>query len=514
MGYTLIADPILGAGVKGVDTGRVRLYVWAKDLAAAAGATHFSQISADPVLAGRIAFRKSDAASLWQVDLIGQGTDDIAGIDFNPDIFDQAEFLDGDMVLALRGTAGNTAANGHNLLHGINSYPMVERHDLASTAGADAGISTATVLPPALSIARIGYTTTLSSSTGSLGGAVLIRIREVAPVAPSAPNNLTVISASPTSLKLDWAAPTTGTAPFTYSIYRDGSATPLATTSSLTYTDVGLVTGQPRSYQVSASNSVGEGPKTASVTATPTKLTFTNSFETGLASGTAITAANSGNGSAGRPFDSVFVTGAGTAVYDTAVIRAGSSRSAKISTESGAGGTVSWSAASADFAAETVHRMYFQLDAMPFAIEQTGPSVELFRIFGLNDLLETVQAAVSFDDAGVLRVDTSTSAANTVTSGVWYRLELRLSAAAGLEAFLYDGEGATPIATVVAAGFNAMVSVSDINFKAQTTTDNIVMINTYLDDVGSTDGTVLLGPTGTPPEPPASASFAAFGIPL
>jgi len=88
--------------------------------------------------------------------------------------------------------------------------------------------------------------------------------------APSAPQNLTATPGDQ-SVALSWSAPASdgGSAVTDYDVYRDGSllTTVPATTTSLT--DTGLTNGQAYSYEVTAINSVGEGPAAGPVSATP-----------------------------------------------------------------------------------------------------------------------------------------------------------------------------------------------------------------------------------------------------
>ncbi|MFA5896389.1 MAG: fibronectin type III domain-containing protein [Thermoplasmata archaeon] len=91
---------------------------------------------------------------------------------------------------------------------------------------------------------------------------------------PLAPQNLQA-TAGDTQVTLTWQAPSAnGGSPITnYKIYRgtaSGSLSLLTTVGNvLTYTDTGLTNRQTYYYQVSAVNAIGEGPKSAEVSATP-----------------------------------------------------------------------------------------------------------------------------------------------------------------------------------------------------------------------------------------------------
>jgi hypothetical protein len=87
----------------------------------------------------------------------------------------------------------------------------------------------------------------------------------IIPAAPGAPINLTASMVGAKAV-LAWIAPDSG--PVTnYNVYRSGSVNDtfllIATSSGTNYTDAGVASGQTYWYKVSASNGVGEGPKSA-----------------------------------------------------------------------------------------------------------------------------------------------------------------------------------------------------------------------------------------------------------
>ena len=92
------------------------------------------------------------------------------------------------------------------------------------------------------------------------------------PVAPSAPT-LTATGGTGT-VSLSWISPGTGTPPFTYTIYKGTASgqetTMLATGLSVTsYIDNSVTNGTTYWYQVTATNSVSEGPRSSEKSATP-----------------------------------------------------------------------------------------------------------------------------------------------------------------------------------------------------------------------------------------------------
>ena len=96
-------------------------------------------------------------------------------------------------------------------------------------------------------------------------------------IVPSAPRNL-VATAGNRTVVLTWSVPSNngGAAVTNYSVYRDmasGGETKRFTLGNvLTYTDAGLTNDQVYYYRVSAMNSVGWGPNSSGVNATPTSV--------------------------------------------------------------------------------------------------------------------------------------------------------------------------------------------------------------------------------------------------
>jgi chitodextrinase len=83
------------------------------------------------------------------------------------------------------------------------------------------------------------------------------------PTVPAAPTGIAA-TAGDAQVALSWNAVSGATG---YRVHRDNAS--IASASTTSYTDTGLTNGTTYSYQVSAVNSVGEGPKSAPVTATP-----------------------------------------------------------------------------------------------------------------------------------------------------------------------------------------------------------------------------------------------------
>lgn len=93
-------------------------------------------------------------------------------------------------------------------------------------------------------------------------------VQVVSIAVPSAPLNLGIVPTS--TLALAWSAPTSngGSIVTSYKIYKDGVL--LISTPNLNYVDVAVTNGVSYSYQVSAVNVAGEGPKSNIATAIPT----------------------------------------------------------------------------------------------------------------------------------------------------------------------------------------------------------------------------------------------------
>lgn len=146
------------------------------------------------------------------------------------------------------------------------------------------GSSTSTLtISPDYTVAQGNYTLTVQGVSGSITQSTTVELT-VTPGVPSAPIDLTANGGS-AQVSLSWGAPANGTAA-SYNLYRgitsDGEGTTPYKTgiSGTNYTDSGLSSGTTYYYQVTAVNSVGEGPKSneaSAITApsAPTALTAT-----------------------------------------------------------------------------------------------------------------------------------------------------------------------------------------------------------------------------------------------
>lgn len=85
---------------------------------------------------------------------------------------------------------------------------------------------------------------------------------------PPAPSNVRLTPLSSSSIKVEWDAVPGATlyTVYKYTVYTS-STTVIGTTSAISYTHTGLKSGQNCSYQVTATNAAGTGPKSARVSA-------------------------------------------------------------------------------------------------------------------------------------------------------------------------------------------------------------------------------------------------------
>ena len=147
--------------------------------------------------------------------------------------------------------------------------------------------------------------------------------------APSVPGNLTVSGTTGTSISLSWSASsdTGGSGLAGYRIYRDGSGTPLTSTTATSFTDSGLASDTSHTYRVSAYDVAGnESALTGPVTGTtqPPPDTAAPSVPVDLAvSGTTSTSislswsASSDTGGSGLAGYRIYRDGSGTPLTGT-----------------------------------------------------------------------------------------------------------------------------------------------------------------------------------------------------
>jgi len=122
---------------------------------------------------------------------------------------------------------------------------------IAPGVGTVTGLTSTTVSPSATTVT---YTLTATNSNGLAATQTTVQVMpDTDP--PSVPSNLSADARSSTQIDLAWWASTDNVAVSGYRIFRDGVA--VATASSTTYTDSGLVPGTTYTYTVSAYDAAG-----------------------------------------------------------------------------------------------------------------------------------------------------------------------------------------------------------------------------------------------------------------
>ena len=176
----------------------------------------------------------------------------------------------GDAQVGLSWTA--PASNGGSAITGYNIY--------RSTTSGTQGALLASVGPTITTYTDTGLTNGTTyyyevTAVNTVGESTASNQVEVEPGVPGPPTRLTAIRGSG-KVSLSWTAPSpNGTSPITgYNVYRSTtSGTQGALVASVgpttTYIDTGLTGGTKYYYEVTAVNSVGEGPASNQASATP-----------------------------------------------------------------------------------------------------------------------------------------------------------------------------------------------------------------------------------------------------
>lgn len=208
-------------------------------------------------------------------------------------------------------------------------------------------------------------------------------------------------------------------------------------------------------------------------------LPLTNSFESGQASGTAITTGNSG-GAAGNPFDLVVLAGTTTITFDNTHARG--TLAMRVTTDgTGNAASARWTTNSVGGSTEARGRLFVYFTALPSAE---------YRLFGIWGAAGTVrQASVALRAGGTLRAADSVSTSNdsvfALSTDTFYRLEFRMvcSATAGLIVTdIYVGDALSPVGSVTLANANTGTSYDEFWFGV-TGGGTPVSHNLWIDDV-------------------------------
>ncbi len=120
---------------------------------------------------------------------------------------------------------------------------------------------------------------------------------------PTTPGKPSGTSPSAGKITISWTASTDASPPITYTVHRDGS--PIGTTTSTSYTDMGLTPGSQHTYTVDATDNLGNGPSAMSpasdsITVSSASTIFSDDFATGdFSNWTGVTRLTIDNGTGG-----------------------------------------------------------------------------------------------------------------------------------------------------------------------------------------------------------------------
>ncbi|MFG3710876.1 alkaline phosphatase D family protein [Micromonospora sp. NPDC047730] len=217
--------------------------------------------------------------------------------------------------------------------------------------------------------------------------------------------------------------------------------------------------------------------------------TLLNTFETGAANGTTVTAAGSGASAAGNPADLIDV-GAGNAMTYSDVRSAHGTLSALITMGQSSGQPAYWewstSLVTAPYSGATYSRIYVHYDVLP----SNGELAILRGLLGTNQRWAT---RLRNDGKLVVWGDASTQAGvstTTLTPGSWWRVEASAVASATqasttIEVRIYAGDSLTPTETLSYSGIKMGGPIDRVrcgvgNFVGLATAWTI-----HMDDVGA-----------------------------
>lgn len=235
--------------------------------------------------------------------------------------------------------------------------------------------------------------------------------------------------------------------------------------------------------------------------------TISNNFETGHASGTAITAANSGDGAAGNKFDNAAFTGAGT--YDNTEVAHGS-LACKIVTGTGGANVLQWGPTTLTHNSSPFYpRFNMFWPALPAVTT---------RITKWEGGSNVIIAELDLTAAGLIRVlDAAGTVIYTFTNaipvGSWFRVEADINVGATTGTIivrLFTGmDDVTPVETSgLLTGQN--LSANGINFVQIGQPVTVGTSETFwIDDVAISDVSQP-GPVG--PAPPVGNVWVLGGI--
>jgi len=165
------------------------------------------------------------------------------------------------IALAWNAATDNVAVTGYRLYKNGSLTPFASPTSLSFT---DTGL---------LADNTYEYRVSAIDAAGNESGlsSVLVVNTVAAPdtTPPATPANLHSTSVSSDSIALAWNAATDNVAVTAYRLYKDGSSTPLVTTSGLSTTDTGLLADHAYTYRISAVDAAGnESPLSSALSVT------------------------------------------------------------------------------------------------------------------------------------------------------------------------------------------------------------------------------------------------------
>jgi fibronectin type 3 domain-containing protein len=165
---------------------------------------------------------------------------------------------------------------------GVTGY-RIFRSDSATPIGTVDGATTSYADSSVASSQTYTYSVNALDAAGNLSGpsnSATVTIPDTTP--PTAPSGLTATPVSDIRVDLSWTAATDAVGVSGYSIYRDGSATPVATVngSTTTFSDTGRTADTTYTYTVKAVDAA-QNASAASNTASAMTYLFGDGFETG-----------------------------------------------------------------------------------------------------------------------------------------------------------------------------------------------------------------------------------------
>ena len=160
---------------------------------------------------------------------------------------------------------GGSAIIRYNIYRGTSSTSLSLSAQTTLLAFADTGLTNG--------VTYYYKVTAVNANGEGQPTSILSATPQASTTVPSAPQNL-VATPGNTQISLSWQAPLSngGSTITNYKIYRGTSSSSLSyvtSTTQLSYSDAGLTNGITYYYQVSAVNSVGEGSKSNTASATP-----------------------------------------------------------------------------------------------------------------------------------------------------------------------------------------------------------------------------------------------------